>query len=338
MRSFALPSLLCLALSACGSSGGSGGTGGGTDAAVAADITVIGVDTPRVTGGDAGRDAGRDASRDASTADLPPSNAGAPCTADGQCGGTLTCDTESPGGYCTGDCTDNADPTNEARQCGGAGATCVTDNEDPADASPFCARACDPNARTESAGACRAGYYCTGFWFWRESGEPDRPGCVFFCATDGDCPGARCNTRTGACSAEGVVTSRRAEGEPCNPMNTNADGESTECKGFCVLTGNMPTHGVCMAEINLRTTNACPERPMVVLPLAAYDENDNRLDNSGICAWRNCTTSGDCTAPLRCIDPGDGSASYCDWPETGTEVTPGDGGVRDGGVRDAARD
>ena len=51
-----------------------------------------------------------------------------------------------------------------------------------------------------------------------------------------------------------------------------------------------------------------------------------------MCAWRSCATSSDCTAPLRCIDPGDGSASYCDWPETGTEVGA-DAGVRDAGAR-----
>lgn len=325
--------VLGLLVGGCGSAGGGGGGGGGgdTDAALSADLGSV--DATVLGGTDSGRaqDAARDAGRDVVSADLPPSRAGAACTADTECSG-LTCDTESFGGYCTNDCTDNPSAANEAQQCGGAGSTCLTWDEDPSTAEPFCARACDPNARTESTGACRAGYYCTGFWFWRESGEPDAPGCVALCDSDSQCPGARCNTRTGYCSADGVVSTRRADGEPCNPMNVNDNDESTECRGFCILSSDVQTHGICASEINLRTTNACPDNPAAIQPLAVYDDADRRLDNSGVCAWRSCTTSSDCTAPLRCIDPGDGSAAYCDWPETGTEVGA-DAGVRDAGAR-----
>lgn len=317
--------VLGVAVSACGASNNGGGD---PDAAAAtdlgsADVTILG-------GSDAARDAGadvRDAARDAPSADLGPSSAGAACTSDTQCNG-LTCDTDSFGGYCTNDCTDDPSQTAEARQCGGTGSTCLTYDENPSTAQPFCARACDPEARTESAGACRAGYYCTGFWFWRESGEPDSPGCVAFCDSDSQCPGSRCNPRTGYCSDDGVVTTRRADGEPCDPSHLNDADESTDCRGFCIQSSDVRAHGICSSEINLRTTSACPDNPTAIQPLAYYDTNDARLDNSGVCAWRTCATSNDCTAPLRCIDPGDGSAPYCDWPETGTEVT----GTRDAGA------
>lgn len=336
MRVWLVPFVL-LGVVACGSTnpnGPAGDVGAGADAG-GSDVTILG-------GQDAARDArgadvARDAGRDAPTADLPQSTVGNACTSDTQCNGGLTCDTEVPGGECSGVCTDNASQTNEQSQCGGRGSTCLTWDEDPTTAEPWCARACDPNARTESAGACGAGHYCTGFWFWRDSGEPDAPGCVDFCDADSQCPGSRCNTRTGFCSDDGVVATRRADGEPCNPMNLNANEESTDCRGFCILSSDTRTHGVCASEINLRTTRACPDSPTAILPLAVYDDADQLMDGSGVCAWKNCTTSADCTAPLRCIDPGDGSASFCDWPETGTEAVS-DAGVGDAGPRDAARD
>jgi hypothetical protein len=58
------------------------------------------------------------------------------------------------------------------------------------------------------------------------------------------------------------------------------------------------------------------------------------VDGSGICAWRTCATSNDCTAPLRCIDPGDGDPPYCDWPEAGTEVRADGGAPTDASTRD----
>lgn len=322
-------SLAALVSMGCGSTAntpGAGVDGGLTDSA-SGDVIALG--SQDVSRGDASsaRDAG-------STADLPLSNVGNVCTRDDQCGGALSCDTDSPGGYCTGDCTDNPNQSAEQAQCGGRGATCLTYDEDPSTAEPFCARACDPNARTESAGACRAGYYCTGFWFWRASGEPDSPGCAAFCDADGQCPGSRCNTRTGYCAADGVVTTRRADGEPCDPTRTNENDESLDCRGFCIQSTDTRTHGVCASELNLRTTRTCPDNPTAIQPLAYYDENDRLLDGSGVCAWRSCATNSDCAAPLRCIDPGDGDAPYCDWPEAGTEVAADGGAPADASTRD----
>lgn len=325
--------LLAALAMGCGASNNNNGTGADASVsdAVTADVTVLGgQDAPRADVGTP-----RDAARDAGApTDLPLSTAGNACTSDTQCTGGLTCDTDSPGGSCTNSCTDNPSAANEQAQCGGRGSTCLTFDEDPATAEPYCTRACDPNARTESAGACRTGYMCTGFWFWRASGEPDTPGCIAFCDNDSQCPGSRCNPRTGFCAADGVVTTRRADGEPCDPARVNDNDESLDCRGFCVQSTDTRAHGVCASEVNLRTTRACPDNPTAIQPLAYYDENDMLVDGSGICAWRTCATSNDCTAPLRCIDPGDGDPPYCDWPEAGTEVRADGGAATDASARD----
>ncbi len=307
-----LVAVLVSVLAACSTHGGSGEGAGGSDAG-GVGPSDLGAPADR---GPTDSGAIRDV-RDASTAaDLPPSRAGNACRTSAECGAGLECDTDSPGGFCTADCTDNPDPTNEARQCGGAGATCVSDSETPAEASPFCTRACSPEARTESMGACRMGQVCTGFWGYRESGEPDRPGCVPFCSADADCAGMRCNTYTGECGMTGADTRLRIDGEPCDTMAVDmTTRRSTQCRGFCVLVSDMARRGICGSEINLRVTSACPDDAARLLPETVVDDMGRRLDNLGLCLFKNCQTNANCTAPLVCVDPGDGDASYCDYPE-----------------------
>jgi hypothetical protein len=252
------------------------------------------------------------------TCPVPPtpmgaSRAGAMCTDSAMCGGgSLECDTDVGGGYCFGECVDNASQPCEQAQCGGTGSTCVSVG-DGADSAAFCTPICNPIARTGTPGSCRSGTVCTGWWYTHETGEPDRTGCDYFCASDANCgAGMSCNVRTGACGSV-VVATRRADGEPCNPTVTSGDPpENIQCRGICFQYTNRANQGICGSLINMNVQMACPDDPTHILPDAPSDVN-GRTDNLGLCLAKECTTNADCTAPLTCISSGMGKTSYCEY-------------------------
>jgi hypothetical protein len=184
--------------------------------------------------------------------------------------------------------------------CGGSGATCLTYADAPDDDS-FCARACDPSARGSAAGACRAGFVCTGWWFTHASGAPDVTGCAGFCARDSDCPaGERCNTREGLCGARLPDTMRLRDGEACDPtLTVLPPGETlrrnTQCRGVCFGASADPTQGLCGSYLDLAQAGACPDDPALVRPLTG-----SAPDNLALCIERSCTRNLDCRPPLVC--------------------------------------
>lgn len=281
-----------------------------------------------------------DARTDAPPADGGVSRAGARCTADNECGG-LECDTTYPGGSCTAECTNNASQSQEQTQCGGRGATCLSLG-DGEEGFSYCARACNPTARTEDMGACREDQVCTGWWYTHEAAEPDATGCEFFCTTDAQCAGMRCNTRTGECAAMGVDMAARADGEPCDPTVTvTVPGEeeprNVQCRGICFQSTDNRREGVCGSLVNLRAATACPDNPTVIRPEAPADEN-GRTDNLALCIYRECRTNADCTRPLVCIPGEMGDPNLCDHPGPGQVGIPGDGGTTTDAATDAAVD
>jgi hypothetical protein len=178
----------------------------------------------------------------------------------------------------------------------------------------YCERACDP-AMTPTG--CRPGFICTGWWADHD-GTPDRTGCWTFCSQDSDCPsGLHCNTYRGSCSAEGADLSLQVNGTPCNPMNAiGMPAQSTECRGFCLQSGDQPTQGICSSQIDLAVNTACPDPSEHVL----LNRTDG--DNWGLCIHRTCSNDCDCMAPLACVTvtTTGGPVSVCDYPDA-------DGGV-----------
>lgn len=255
------------------------------------------------------------------------SRAGAACTnpdpmggVDPACGtGSLVCvDTQSTP-ICTNVCENNASQTNEQAQCEGAGSTCLTVG-DGATAQSLCAAACRPSS---GASACRAGFICTGWWFTHAMGTPDSTGCYGFCTSNAQCTGGMlCNSRTGDCGTTGVVTSRLADGSPCNPTITvTVPGETNprnvQCRGICFRADSTSTHGICGSMLNQAVSTSCPDDPANVLPRAPT----GGTDNLAICLWRNCTRNSNCTSPHICRYPEDSSGTAittldrtCDYP------------------------
>lgn len=333
---------LALALG-CSSSGGDTPTGDAsmpTDIAVTPDAPAADVPPADVARADASTDRPR---TDAGTGcPVDPtvtgtSNAGAMCTSDMMCGGSLGCDTDFAGGFCTTECTESTSATCEQAQCGGRGSTCLSLG-DGADAVSFCTAACNPTARTGNPGSCRAGSVCTGWWYTHDQAEPDTTGCEYFCQTDAQCAaGSRCNTRRGECGDNPVVATRRADGQPCDPtVETGDPPMNTQCRGICFQETDDPHQGLCGSLVNLAVTPACPDDPMHIHAIAPSDAN-GRTDNLGLCIYReDCVTDADCTAPLRCIPGADGDPNYCGYDD-GT-LPPPDAGAPDSGTRDAATD
>jgi len=263
-----------------------------------------------------------DASRaDVAPRDVPdagPARASAACMKDTECGGPLICDTDTPGGFCTAECTDDPSQTREQAQCGGRNTTCLSIG-DGADSFSFCAQACNPTARPGAATACAAGRICTGWWYTHEGDEVT--GCDFFCASDAQCAGERCNTRTGECNAAGFVMTRRADGEPCDPRLEDRDPPANQCRGICFIEGNNPGEGLCGSLLNLGVTQDCPDDPSHIFPIAPADEN-GATDNLGICIYRECMSDADCARPLRCVPGTNGDPPSCTYPSLA-----GDGGL-----------
>lgn len=257
-------------------------------------------------GGDAGRDAGR---ADAGTPDAGPSRAGLTCAMDGECGAALTCDVDIPGGFCTAECTDGTQAS-ERSQCGGAGSTCLSYG-DGDEAISYCTRTCTPTARPGTAGACRPGQACTGWWFTHETYEPDAVGCDLFCTADSQCGAERCNLRTGECG-EAADMAARADGEPCDPtVETGTPARNRQCRGICFQIGDMPSQGQCGSHIDLTVTPRCPDAPERIAPEAPTDDAGERLDNLGECLFKTCATNADCTAPLTCLPAMNGAPPTC---------------------------
>jgi len=268
------------------------------DAGGGSDVVAGGSDAPRA---------------DAGVADAAPSRAGLTCATDGECGGALTCDTKVPGGFCTAECTDNASQLREREQCGGAGSTCITYGEDP-DAISGCTRTCTPAARPGTPGACRDGQACTGWWFTRQSLEPDFVGCDLFCTADSQCGAVPCNVRRGECG-EATDMTARADGEPCDPtVETGTPPKNRQCRGICFQIGDLETQGQCGSRIDLSRSPRCPDDPARIAPNGIFDDEGGRLDNLGECLFKTCSTNADCTAPLVCIPGMGGDPSECGYP------------------------
>ncbi len=299
-----------------------------------------------------------DAPRSDATGDRPRSDGGCPvdptptgtsrasamCTEDSQCGGgSLGCDDGIAGGACTAECVNSTSQPCERAQCGGNGATCLTIGDGP-DSASFCAASCNPTARAGNPGSCRSGTVCTGWWYTHEGATPDATGCEYFCTSDATCPmGQRCNVRTGECGDAAADTTRRADGQPCDPSMESGDPPmNTQCRGICFQETDDPHQGICGSLVNLAATPECPDNPTHIHALAPSDDN-GRVDNLGLCIYvEDCTSDADCAAPLRCTPGEDGEPSYCTYDD-GTLPPPTDGGVRldaasDGGPSDAAVD
>jgi predicted small lipoprotein YifL len=312
---------------------------GAVDTGTPGDATVG--DSSRTDAG--GTDTARTDTARADTAG-PRSPAGNGCMAmdDPACGDALQCDTSVVGGICTNRCM-NGTAASEQAECGGRGSTCLSGNE--MTNNGFCTRACDPGARSEATGACRAGYVCTGFWLQRMMA--DDTGCLPFCANDMNCGGMtpRCDTRVGTCSTRAPDMTRQEDGTPCNPMMTEmVPGEmnprNTQCRGRCFRLSSMrPTQGMCGSFINLRDATGCPDAPEQIQPRAPMGD-----DNLGICIFRSCMTDCDCTGALRCVYPENAmgmpvtmAPRLCNYPSTAQPTgVPCMG--RDGGTDATATD
>lgn len=235
--------------------------------------------------------------------------AGAPCTMPDPmggvdtvaCGATLRCLPSNTTPWCTLGCADNASQAAERSMCGGGSSTCLTIDEG-VDADSRCARACTPGAAPGSAGACRAGFICTGWWFTRASARSDTPGCAPFCVRDADCPaGQRCNVRTGDCALRPADLTRLPDGSPCDPTLTELPpGETfrrnTQCRGMCFYINDPDdTHGVCGSYVDLAASNTCPDDPSGMRP-----ETSATPDDYGLCVVRRCAHNSECRTPLVC--------------------------------------
>lgn len=119
-------------------------------------------------------------------------------------GDSLLCFSTSSTPICTNVCENDASQAVERMACGGAGSTCLTQGDGPA-ASSLCAASCSVAAMTVAAGACRAGFVCTGWWHTHAgAADPTPPAAT---------PGSQLD-----CSAGAVCATRaRAPAEPRRP-------------------------------------------------------------------------------------------------------------------------
>ncbi|MFO0557115.1 MAG: hypothetical protein U0269_36810 [Polyangiales bacterium] len=285
---------------------------------------------------DAGRDgssstpdaAGDSGSRpDSSTG---PSSAGAACTDDTMCNG-LTCDTSIKGGFCSAMCTNNASQPNEQGQCGGSGSTCLSIG-DGADATQLCTKACRPS----TAGSCRAGYVCTGFWYTHMGANPDAAGCFPFCSTNDHCnTGEQCNPRTGSCSMTAPNPNLLADGLPCTVPAMNAP---SPCRGICFRVSDTGNTGICGSFLNMATDRECRDEPTVMSPLGR-----SGTDNLALCIFRSCSTTQCCPNGTVCegqmAGDTEGLCGIDDPAQPNIACTPGtDGGTGSDAAADAAAD
>ncbi len=255
--------------------------------------------------------------------------AGALCTnpdlmggVDPACGTTLRCLPTDTTPWCSLECVDNTSQVTERSMCGGGQSTCLTIDEGMF-ADSRCTQACTPGASPGSAGACRAGYICTGWWFTRSTARSDTPGCAPFCLRDGDCPsGQRCNVRLGTCGVNPADLARLADGSPCDPTVTalppgEAFRRNIQCRGDCFeMSDTDPTQGVCGSYLNLAASASCPDEPSTMTP-----DRSASPDDYAICLVRTCSHNSGCRSPLVCryYEPTPGtldrtSPPYCQYP------------------------
>lgn len=219
---------------------------------------------------------------------LPPPTgitAGRQCAWDEDCASnTLYCDVTSPQPMCTSTCAQSLDQRVEQGQCGGVGSTCL----EVGPGFGVCTGSCIPGRPSEALGGCAPNRICTGLWLQRE--VADRTGCFPFCQADGDCAqGTRCNPRVGACG-EPADETKLPDGEPCS-----ATAAENECRGGCILTSTTSEEvGNCFSVINLARTERCPDDPDDIPAIFP------RGEDMGVCVFRQCATSADCTPPHRC--------------------------------------
>ena len=220
-----------------------------------------------------------------------PSAFGASCTSDATCG-PLRC----LNGSCGGTCTPSPNAIEEAQQCDGSPptVTCVSHGT-----LGECARGCTTVGGLGALGPCGVGRICSGLR------QGDTPGCFRFCSSAADCSGATpyCG-RLGACQAEPVDLTRRADGFPCTVGGT-------ECRGTCfAMSTRVGREGICVSFINVAATPNCPDDPANILPSEEFNEDWH------LCALRRCMRSSDCMAPLICRHPESGGAVLVASPAT----------------------
>jgi hypothetical protein len=139
---------------------------------------------------------------------------------------------------------------------------------------------------------------CTGFSLFVAT--PDTFGCYPHCASNSQCAsGLVCDVRAGTCGMRAANLTGLADGSACNPSITQtvpgeANPRNVQCRGRCVRVSNTSmTQGICGSYINLATTTTCPDPN--TLPLGETG------DDLGLCLFRTCTRSAECTTGTICI-------------------------------------
>lgn len=216
---------------------------------------------------------------------------GSACRSGADCGDPdLRCDARLPGGLCTAACDDvPEDPDAEVAQClAEPAATCLSGQPEE---TGLCTLSC------EASDECLANQACTGLW-WTRLPTPDSKGCLPFCHDDVPCaPHRECFTRMGVCATFDATTGEtgKMDGEPCSVRDRNDAGYSAECRGDCFyIEDPADDAGLCGSFIDYSITQQCPDRPDVTRPLGI------RGDDVALCAFRDCESDDECTAPLVC--------------------------------------
>lgn len=260
-----------------------------------------------------------------STGGTPPTPGSSPlggrCVQNADCRPGLSCLTAGsnalagggpPGGLCTSLCVGDGD-------CTAFDANSICVQFGTSSTSWFCLQGCTVGSTSVAKCGGRTDMVCADLI--DQAGNPTVPACQPQCASDLDCPGRRCDFRTGFCADRPAGT--LPIGSSCDPS-----ASTDSCDGFCrnfYDTGPVdPRYGVCLGVCSLNldgsgcgvdATSAPPFDTQCLGPSTAA------AGDSGLC-FQLCNCNGDCRNTAFICRPwadtesaaATGRAGYCRGP------------------------
>jgi hypothetical protein len=161
-----------------------------------------------------------------------------------------------------------------------------------------------------------------------QNGNPTFAACQPMCGADFDCPGRKCDFRTGMCVD--TLSGTLPIGSPCDP-----DATPDPCNGFCVnfydsQDANAAKYGVCFGVCSLNTQGVgCGIDPnsQPPFPVECLGPSTAAPGDQGLC-FQLCNCNSDCSNTAFICRP---------WGDSASETATGRKGYCRGPVDDMGR-
>jgi hypothetical protein len=203
-----------------------------------------------------------------------------------------------PGGLCTFACASDAD-------CQSADPNSVCVLVDSATAAQFCLQTCQAGVSDPSKCQGRTDMVCNQLV--DSNGLPSVSACQPACGGDFDCPGRRCDLRSGTCMVG--LSGSLPIGSPCD-----ANATTDPCNGVCYNAYDPPadpSYGACTALCSLSSNGSGCGISSTTLPphpVACFGTPSSAQGDAGLC-FQLCDCNDDCLNKAFICRPFNDSAS-----------------------------